>query len=240
MPVLRHTHQSRIMFHDTKRPKRSFESGRVARLVAMKCNVMYVMIPRNQAYGVAHRQPDEAQWSRQQATTARGPIRPGAQSCASRLSCRGSSAAIADTVWRDHSFTSLVWAHAKRTVHGEVRSPCTVRCARHAEKQGELGLCQTSRRARARNPGVRTRKKGYASPQAQLTMVDARWLLTPHLLWSHFHPSAACLRLSSVELCARFVFELGMLCSRSHSISQHHRAPTVRPWVMTRHTCYSM
>ena len=69
------------------------------------------------------------------------------------------------TVWRDHSFTSLVWAHAKRTAHGEVRSPCAVRSARHDEKRGELGLCQTSRRARARNPGVRTRKKGYASHQ---------------------------------------------------------------------------
>ena len=72
------------------------------------------------------------------------------------------------TVWRSPrapSLTSLVWAHAKRTAHGEVRSPCAVRSARHAEKQGELGLCQTSRRARARNPGVRTRKKGYASPQ---------------------------------------------------------------------------
>ena len=67
-----------------------------------------------------------------------------------------------DTVWRDHSFTSLVSAHANRTVHGEVRSPCTVRSARHDEKRGELGLCQTSRGARARNPGVRTCKKGYA------------------------------------------------------------------------------
>ena len=44
-----------------------------------------------------------------------------------------------DTVWRDHSFTSLVSAHANRTVHGEVRSPCTVRSARHNEKRGELG-----------------------------------------------------------------------------------------------------
>ena len=30
--------------------------------------------------------------------------------------------------------------------------------ARHDEKRGELGLCQTSRRALARNPGVRARK----------------------------------------------------------------------------------
>ena len=69
------------------------------------------------------------------------------------------------TVWRDHSFTSLVWAHAAQVWHGDVRSPCHKRSARHDEKRGELGLCQTSRRARARNPGVRTRKKGYASPQ---------------------------------------------------------------------------
>ena len=69
------------------------------------------------------------------------------------------------TVWRSPSLTSLVWAHAKRTAHGEVWSPCAVHSARHEEKRSELGLCQTSRRARARNPGVRTRKKGYASRQ---------------------------------------------------------------------------
>ena len=73
-----------------------------------------------------------------------------------------------DTVWRDHSFTSLVSAHAAQVWHGDVRSPCHKRSARHDEKRGELGLCQTSRRARARNPGVRTRKKGYASPQLEL------------------------------------------------------------------------
>ena len=68
------------------------------------------------------------------------------------------------TVWRSHSFTSLVSAHANRTAHGEVRSPAAVHSARHEEKQGELGLCQTSRRARARNPGVRTRKRGTLVP----------------------------------------------------------------------------
>ena len=74
------------------------------------------------------------------------------------------------TVWRSPSLTSLVWAHADRNTHGEVRSPCVFRRARHEEKRGELGLCQTSRRARARNPGVRTRKKGYASRQLPRTV----------------------------------------------------------------------
>ena len=91
------------------------------------------------------------------------------------------------TVWRDHSFTSLVWAHAAQVRHGDLRSPCHKRSARHAEKQGELGLCQTSRRARARNPGVRTCKKGYASHQLV-------WMLcygltafpTHHLPWKGF------------------------------------------------------
>ena len=83
------------------------------------------------------------------------------------------------TVWRDHSFTSLVWAHAAQVWHGDVRSPCHKRSARHAEKQGELGLCQTSRRARARNPGVRTRKKGYASPQLLLSGASEPTVLLP-------------------------------------------------------------
>ena len=76
-----------------------------------------------------------------------------------------------DTVWRDHSFTSLVSAHAAQVWHGDVRSPCHKRSASSDEQRVDLGLCQTQDAIAHKKPVGRPVKKGYAShPLCELSL----------------------------------------------------------------------
>ena len=73
------------------------------------------------------------------------------------------------TVWRSHSFTSLVSAHANRTAHGEVREKCGLHAQFEAQGRTRSGASWGSARpCDARAPeipvcGLAERGAHYAS-----------------------------------------------------------------------------